>query len=291
MLTHGIATLTMALATLSLTIATCVMPNGWTPKLAQVTWPHSLCVPQAEGNYHLSYSQDGLCLPTFGGSTCNGGKGFALFDWNCKLLGTYSPTANNNCGAPYEIDYFPDKPITIDNVRFDVADPRYEFNHDGRNYKTDGNGLCNQYFTEGLRVVAECRVGFAGPPPCTLQNILPGPSSFITDDEALCTVQAPGNVQVTMETADPPTVSFYDSECHLVAFFRREQAPEYCPWPIKIDQLGEGKEVYITKWDANQHIFVFDFRDRTYDSNFMKTRNEVDAGLGEYASKSGIYVL
>jgi hypothetical protein len=296
MLAPSTATLTAALATFSLTSATCLIPNGLEPDALKETWPESVCVPQAEGNYHLSYSSSSLCVPSLSGGAsmigCSGEDGFQLFDWDCQLLGTYDRKFDNNCGAPYEIDHFPGKLITISNVMLNAADPYYTFNYDGREYKTEGNGLCSNRFTNaGLRAVAECRVGFAGPPPCTLQNIIESPPSLTTDDEALCTVQDAGNVQVTMETTDPPTVALYDSECQLVAFFRREHAPEYCPWPIKIEHLGEGREIYITKWDANQHVFAFDFRGRTYEGDFMKTKNDVDAGLGEYASKSGIYVL
>jgi hypothetical protein len=297
MFAPSMATLAAVLATIRLTSATCTIPNGLKPDAPKETWPESVCVAQAEGNYHLSYSSSSLCVPTLSGGSplagCSGKDGFKLFDWNCQLLGTYDRLFDNGCGAPYEIDYFPGKPITIRDVFLDEARPRFTFNYDGRDYKTDGDGFCSQRFTEaGLRAVAECRVGFAGPPPCTLQNIRDSPSSSVTtDDEALCTVQAPGNVQVTMETSDPSTVSFYDSECRLTAFFRREHAPEYCPWPIKIDALGEGRQILITKWDANQHVFAFDFRGRTYEGEFMKTKNEVEAGLGEYASKSGIYVL
>lgn len=288
MLTSTMATFTAAMAVASLTSATCLIPNGLKSG--------SVCVPQAEGNYHLPYPSSSLCVPTFSGGSslagCSGSDGFQLFDWNCQLLGTYNSRFDNGCGAPYEIDYFPSKPITIFNVFLNAAEPRFTFNYDGRDYKIDSDGLCSNRFTSaGLRAIAECRVGFAGPPPCTLQNILDSPSSLTTDDEALCTVQAPGNVKVTMETSDPPTVSFYDSECRSVAFFRHEQAPEYCPWPIKIATLGGGRQILVTKWDANQHVFAFDFRGRTYEGELMKTRSEVEAGLGEYASKSGIYVL
>lgn len=52
--------------------------------------------------------------------------------------------------------------------------------------------------------------------------------------------------------------------------------------------LGAGKEIYVTKGDANKRVFAFDFGGRSYGSSFEKTQG---AGLGEYASKSGIYVL
>lgn len=91
-----------------------------------------------------------------------------------------------------------------------------------------------------------------------------------------------------METADPPTIYIYDSECREAAFFRREIARDYCSWPIKIDYLGEARVILISKWDANQHVFAFDLRGKTYEAGFM---NDVRDGPGEYASKSGVYVM
>jgi hypothetical protein len=222
---------------------------------------------------------------------CAGNGGFELFDWKCKRLGTYDPSdSGNDCGVPYQIDYFPGKPITIKSVWL-LSDMSYTFNYDGRDYSTKSNGLCGTHTESGVVAVGECRVGFAGPPLCTLENVRSSPSVSITDDPALCTPQNAGNIQVTMETADPPTISIYDSECREVAYFRRETAPDYCPWPIKINYLGEGREISIWKWDANQHIFAFDFKGRTYEGGFEKTRNVVSDGLGEYASKAGVYVL
>ena len=84
-----------------------------------------------------------------------------------------------------------------------------------------------------------------------------------------------------MEIADPPTISIYGSECREVAFPRRESASKYYPWPIKIDHFGEGREIKIPKWDANQHIHDFELRLRTYEAGLMETLNDVHNRLGE----------
>ena len=301
MLAASIPALTAALMGFSLTSATCILKNERTPipvDLTPIPQPEgsNMCVPQAEGNYHLSYTTDTICVPTLSGANsmagCSSGGGFYLYDWNCNIIGAYNPGLEDDCGIPYRIDYFPGKPITINNVWLSTERTSFGFDFDGRHYSTQSNGNCNnRMIDKGLRPVANCRVGFAGPPPCTLKNVRSSPSGSITEDSALCTKQADGNVQVTMETADPPTISIYDSECREVAFFRRDSAPDFCPWPIKIDHLGGGKEIYIKKWDANQRKFSFDFRGQTFEGNFEKTQNDVSAGLGEYASKSGIYVL
>ena len=295
MIAPSIAALAAALTMFRQTSATCLLQNQMKPGSESEAVTEGLCVRQAEGNYHLSFSSSSMCMPALaagGMSGCSGSPGWKLFDWNCKMLGEYDPGQDNDCGAPYEIHYFPGKPINIKHSWQSTYDPSYTFNYDGRDYSTKSNGLCGSRTQDlGLAVVGECRVGFAGPPPCTLKSVRDSPSGFITTDPALCTPQDAGNIQVTMETADPPTISIYDSECREVAFFRRESAPDHCSWPIKIDYLGEGRDITIPKWDANQHIFAFEFRGRTYEASFTKTLNDVRDGLGEYASRSGVYVL
>jgi hypothetical protein len=73
------ATFIAALAMASLTRATCLIPNGLKPDAPKETWPESVCVPQAEGNYHLSYSSSSLCVPSFSGGSplagCSGSDG------------------------------------------------------------------------------------------------------------------------------------------------------------------------------------------------------------------------
>jgi hypothetical protein len=54
------ATFTAALAIASLTSATCLISNGLKPDAPKETWPESVCVPQAEGNYHRSYPSSSL---------------------------------------------------------------------------------------------------------------------------------------------------------------------------------------------------------------------------------------
>lgn len=275
--------------------ANCIMANGMKPEAAEAQWPESMCVKQAEGNYHLSYSISGICVPTMNGANamagCTDNGGFQLFDWNCKLLGSYDPgDEGNDCGVPYQIDYFPGKPIVIDNVWLDYAKTSYHFKYDGLDYTTKSNGACNNY-AKGLSGVGECRVSFAGPGPCTLENVMSSPSAFITHDPTLCTTQDEGNYYVTMETVDPPSISIYDHECRNVAFYRREAAPDYCPGLIKINYFGDDKKILISKLDAKERAFSFDYRDGTYESGFEKTQNDVAAGLGEYASKSSVYAL
>ncbi|GAB7324268.1 hypothetical protein MBLNU13_g08239t1 [Cladosporium sp. NU13] len=242
--------------------------------------PEGLCVPQAKGNYHLSFSSSRMCVPALaagGISGCSGGPGWKLFDWNCKML---------------EIHYFPGKPINVKHSWQSTYNSSHTSNYDDCDYSTKSNGLCGSRTQDpGLAIVGESRVGFAGPLPCMLKSVRDSPSGSVTTDPALRTPQNAGNIQYTMETADPPTISIYDSECREVALFRRETAPDYCPWPIKIDYLGEGRDMTIPKWDANQHIFAFEFRGRTYEAGFTKTLNDVRGGLREYASRSGVYVL
>ncbi|GAB7324267.1 hypothetical protein MBLNU13_g08239t2 [Cladosporium sp. NU13] len=217
MLAPSIATLTAALTLSRLISVTCLLQNQMEPGSESEAVPEGLCVPQAKGNYHLSFSSSRI---------------------------------------------------------------------------TKSNGLCGSRTQDpGLAIVGESRVGFAGPLPCMLKSVRDSPSGSVTTDPALRTPQNAGNIQYTMETADPPTISIYDSECREVALFRRETAPDYCPWPIKIDYLGEGRDMTIPKWDANQHIFAFEFRGRTYEAGFTKTLNDVRGGLREYASRSGVYVL
>lgn len=288
------AALIAASTMFSMINAGCIMANKMEPEDAEAQWPESMCVQQDEGYYHLSYSKRTFCIPIPNGADamkgCGGGNGFELFDSNCKLLGSYDPGQTDNCGSPFQIDFFPGKPIVIDRVNLSADSPFYRFNYDGRTYDTKSNGLCNSH-PDGLTAVGECRVGFAGPPACTLENVLDSPSGLIFDDPALCTPQDTGNFTVTMETVDPPSISIYDHECRNVAFYRREAAPEYCPWPIKIDYFGEGKHILISKLDAKQKAFAFGYRDHTYENGFEKTQNDVDAGLGEYASKAEIYAL
>lgn len=209
MLAPSIAALTAALAVVRLTSATCLLRNQLRPGSEAAL--ESLCVRQAEGNYHLSFSASSMCVPALaagGMNGCAGSRGWKLFDWNCKLLGEYDPGQDNNCAGPYKIDYFPGKPIDIKQSWKSVDNPSYTFNYDGRDYSTKSNGLCGTRTQDaGLAVITECRVGFAGPPPCVLKSVRDSPSGFITDDPALCTPQDAGNIQVTMETADPPTVS------------------------------------------------------------------------------------
>lgn len=234
MLASSMAAFLAALMMFSLSSATCIMKNGSTSKTTDGSPPEGVCVRQSEGSYHLSYSKNNVCVPTLKSGPdsmagCSSGGTFKLFDWNCKQLGDYDPTGDSDCGVPYQIDYFPGKPITIKSVWLSEFDPSYRFNYDGRDYSTKANGRCGSRTASlELAVIGECRVGFAGPPPCTLENVRSRPSGFITDDPALCTPQEAGNVQVTMETADPPTISFYDSECREVAFFRRETASDFC---------------------------------------------------------------
>jgi hypothetical protein len=69
MLTSTMATFTAAIAMASLTSTTCLVPNGLKPDAPKETWPQSVCVPQAEGNYHLAYSSRSLCVLTFSGGS------------------------------------------------------------------------------------------------------------------------------------------------------------------------------------------------------------------------------
>jgi hypothetical protein len=67
------------------TSATCIIHNSLKPDAPKKTWPESVCVPQAEGNYHLSYSSSSLCVLTFSGGSplagCSGSDGFGAL-WN-----------------------------------------------------------------------------------------------------------------------------------------------------------------------------------------------------------------
>jgi hypothetical protein len=95
MLTSTMAAFTAAMAMASLASATCLIPNDLKPDAPKETWPESVCAPQADCNYHLSYSSSSLCLPTFSGGValagCSGSDGFgALWDMMQHLRITQS---------------------------------------------------------------------------------------------------------------------------------------------------------------------------------------------------------
>lgn len=65
----------------------------------------------------------------------------------------------------------------------------------------------------------------------------------------------------------PPIISVYDTECHEVALFCRKSVVTDCPLPVKIDPLGEGKDIMITKLDEAKREFAFEYGGRSYGSS------------------------
>lgn len=132
MIDLSIAALAAALTTFRLTSASCLLQNRMDPGSESEAVTKGLCVRQAEGNYHLSFSSSSVCVPALaagGMSGCSGGPGWKLFDWNCKLLGDYDPGQDKNCVAPYEIHYFPGKPVNINHSWQITYDPSFRPTH------------------------------------------------------------------------------------------------------------------------------------------------------------------
>lgn len=160
---NKLTTIAIALATAGLSSATCVMNNAIDGNGGHED-RSELCTPQAQGNYQLALDTSEVGVPTFDGDNAfagvTGNYVFILFDSLCNRVGVYSPTQDNDCGVPYEIDYLI-SPITIDRVDFDVGSPYFRFQYNGQTYSVD-DAKCGGCGDLSHDVYAEeaCKCGF-----------------------------------------------------------------------------------------------------------------------------------
>nr|OQO30122.1 hypothetical protein B0A51_02862 [Rachicladosporium sp. CCFEE 5018] len=285
MLSLNIASLAATLTVLRLTSAACVLTN----KLEDVEdlkaqgVPDSLCTPGSEGQYQFGLVVSQISVPTFDSGNAlagiSGSTGFVIFDPTCVPVAAYgTDDSGNDCGVPYEMDYFPSKPLVVGGINWDVSAPWFAFDFGGKHYNAHGKecGGCNTYYTDGgLRPVSQCKCGFdVG--TCTLPNIQDAPMEYAETKDALCTPQASGNYQLSLDTRFS-TLGLYDSECHSVATYRvgKDELADGCALPMKIDYFGGEKvitvrklatDVFVPGWNKDEAAFTFEFGARSYGS-------------------------
>lgn len=283
---HTLTSVASALLLFGLTNASCILHNKLDDleDLKADGIPAGLCTPGAgDGEYQFGMTVSEVSVPTFDSDNAlagiTGSTGFVLFDSECVPLGAYGPDdEGNDCGVPYEIDYFPDRPVMVSSINWDVGNPSFGFDFDGTTYRSGGEecGGCSHYFTDGgLRPVQECKCSFyAG--TCTLQNIQDEPMEYPETKDALCTPQDSGNYQLSLDTRFS-TISLYDSECHSVATYRasEEERGPGCALPLKIDYFGDDKiimvrnmelDAYVEGFNTDSPAFTFEFNGRSYGS-------------------------
>lgn len=300
--------------------AACVMSNELDElenPLEGVETREALCTVQADGNYQFGLIASEVSVPTFDGDNAlagvAGSHSFVLFNSKCVPVGAFAPEGND-CGIPYEIDYFPGKPLTVTSIDWAPSSPSFVFEFEGQSYRSR-EGKCGGCKEEldgtGLRSVGQCKCGFFvgsgpidDPGTCVVLNAQSEPYDYAETDEAVCTPQADGNYQLTTET-NAPTISLFDKDCHRQAVFRPDILGSDCRLPYRIEYF-DGMDIMVTKLDADTGsgsfngdgapAFTFEFNGRSYGSRddwcggCAETKSGIDNGTGEQACRCGFYV-
>ncbi|KAK3645087.1 hypothetical protein LTR22_014889 [Elasticomyces elasticus] len=287
MLSRNVVSLTTALAIFDLTRAACVMHNKLDDVEAQKAEgvPDTLCTPGGDGEFQFAMVVSQVSVPTFDSGSAlaglAGSEGFVIFDSQCVPLAAYGPEGEgNDCGVPYEMNYIEGKPLVVNSINWNVADPSFSFDFDGQHRTSWGEecGGCNTYYTDGgLRPVQQCKCGFyVG--TCTLDNVQDQPMEYPETKDALC-IPPPlgsGHYRLSLDTRFS-TIGLYDSECHSVGTYRvgPEELAAGCALPMKINYFGDDRiitirhlatDVYADGWNVDDPAFMFGFEGRTYGS-------------------------
>lgn len=242
--------------------------------------PDSQCTPSPDGGYTFALTATQVAVPTTAGGFAagiSGSKGFTIFDSKCNAVGAFAPEGNN-CGTPYEINYFDGKPLVVDRIDWNAADPFFRFNFDGQTFQPES---CTSTFTDGgLRPVTHCKVSF-NVGTCTIPNIIAPDevSSSPETKDALCTPQASGNYQLALDTRFS-IISLYDSDCYEVGLHRvadtelRDGCYNYMTF--QLDFFGADRLITVRNLELNAYAedfnedgnpaFTFEFDGRSYGS-------------------------
>lgn len=148
------------------TIADCTLENKGTKdnlnKFEENEW---LCLKQGKGDWTFSMELSAVNFPSFDADNPFAGfvssSGFAIYDHDCKLKGSYDPSQSNSCGVPYVIkEKFLKKTLKVTSVNFDAASGFFSFEYGDAKYTINKNHCDCVEKPDGLRARAFCKCAF-----------------------------------------------------------------------------------------------------------------------------------